>query len=643
MDDSAAVPDVADSAERQRLEECVKEPIRTPGRIQSHGVLLAVDVNTFEIVTVSENAARWLGRSVSELGSPTLEWAVAADSHGDPVRVELSGRPFDAIIHRVGDNAIIELEPAEGAPDLGTPSVVNAIRTLGLLTSAEELRQAAAEEVKRISGFDRVMVYRFFEDGHGEIAGEASEPGMDVYSGLRFPASDIPQQARSLYLTKLSRAIVSTEDPGTPLVGSDPGAPPLDLSSAELRAVSPHHLAFMRNMGQASTVSFSLIADDRLVGMITCAHRTERRMPILLRRALEVLATQLTVQLGALESIAELRHDLSLRERRAAVLADVPSADDPLLELSEKGDALCALVEADGAILALDGVSRSVGDVPLVDRSILLAAAGTEPLHTDEIGRTHPALATLTPGFAGMLVIPVPGHGVLLFFRREAAQVIRWLGDQTASNRDTPLSPRRSFSEWRESVQGSAIAWGRTAGEARDLGRELARALDRRDEARLAQLALIDHLTGLHNRRSFERALEDVVVQGRSGVLLFLDLDDFKSVNDRQGHETGDAVLRAVADRLTQACRASDVISRLAGDEFVVLCAGLTEAEGDRVASRLVEAIGHPVQTKRGDVTITASCGVIAVEDGHTAKQLLDAADAAMYRAKKAGRNRTSR
>jgi diguanylate cyclase (GGDEF)-like protein len=126
-------------------------------------------------------------------------------------------------------------------------------------------------------------------------------------------------------------------------------------------------------------------------------------------------------------------------------------------------------------------------------------------------------------------------------------------------------------------------------------------------------------------------------------VLLCLDLDDFKAVNDRQGHETGDAGLRAVADRLRQACRSSDVISRLAGDEFVVLCAGLNETEGDRVASRLVEAVGHAVQTQRGEVTVTASCGVIPVEEGRTAKQLLDAADAAMYRAKKAGRNRTSR
>jgi two-component system, chemotaxis family, sensor kinase Cph1 len=632
----------ADVSEQRRLEECVKEPIRTPGRIQSHGILFVVDATTFEIVTVSENAVSWLGRSVADLGSPTLEWGVAAEPHGDPIRIELDGSPFDAITHRSGDRVLIELEPAADLPERPTRSVVAAIRSLGLITSVDELRQAAAEEVKRITGFDRVMVYRFFEDNHGEVAGEASEPDMESYRGLRFPASDIPLQARALYLTKLSRAIVSTSDPGTELVPVDAAAPPLDLSNAELRAVSPHHLRFMRNMGQASTVSFSLIHDDRLVGMITCAHRTEKRMPILLRRALEVLTTQLTLQLDALESFAQLRHDLAIRERRAAVLADVPSADDPLLTLVENGDELCRFAGADGAILVLDGVSRSIGEVPDADRAMLLDAVGIEPLQTSELTRTHPGLATLVPGFPGLLVVPVPGHGVMIFFRHEVTQVIRWLGDQSAGNRDTPLSPRNSFSEWRESVEGTSLAWGSTAEETRELGRELARALDRRDEAHLAQLALVDHLTGLHNRRSLERALETAVAEDQPGVLLFLDLDEFKAVNDRNGHETGDAVLRTVAERLTGGSRSTDVVCRLAGDEFVVLSLDTPLDGGESLAERLVAAVGEPILTRRGPMTVTASCGVVEVGGGRTAKQLLDAADAAMYRAKKAGRNRTS-
>ncbi|WP_348789280.1 diguanylate cyclase [Leifsonia sp. NPDC080035] len=630
---------LSDPSERRRLEECVKEPIRTPGRIQSHGTLFVVDAASFEIVVASENAAEWLGRSVAELGSPSLEWSVASPPHGDPVRVELGARRFDAVTHGLGNRVVLELEPIEEGRDLPTPSVVGAIRTLGAIDDPDDLRQAAAEEIKRITQFDRVMVYRFFPDGHGEVAGEAAEPDMDAYRGLRFPASDIPQQARSLYVTKLSRAIVSTSDEGTALVSSDAGAAPIDLSQAELRAVSPHHLQFMRNMGQASTVSFSLISDGRLVGMITCAHRTERQMPILLRRALEVLTTQVTLQLESLESIARLRHDLTVRERRANLLSDVLAADDVLPALAEQGGELLDLVGADGAVLALGEMSRGIGHVPEGDRGELLAALGTEYFCTDELARTHPALSTLLPGVAGVLVVPVAG-GALAFFRREVTQVIRWLGDQSADNRDTPLSPRRSFSEWRQSVQGTAIAWGSTAEEARDLGRELTRVIDRRTETRLARLALVDHLTGLQNRRAFEHQLDRAVAEERTGVVLFIDLDGFKEINDGHGHEAGDTVLRTIAKRLTGASRDSDVIARLAGDEFVVLSRDTSLAGGEAFAGRLIAVVGEPIDTAFGPVAVTASCGVVDVRSGGTPKQLLDAADAAMYRAKKAGRNR---
>ncbi|MFE4467752.1 diguanylate cyclase domain-containing protein [Leifsonia sp. NPDC056824] len=632
---------LSDPSERRRLEECVKEPIRTPGRIQSHGILFVVDTATFEIVVASENASEWLGRSVTALGSPSLEWSVASEPHGDPVRVELDGRRFDAVTHSLDGRVVVELEPIDDGPGLPTPSVVGAIRLLGAIADPDALRQAAAEEIKRITGFDRVMVYRFFPDGHGEVAGEAAEDDMEPYLGLRFPASDIPQQARSLYITKLSRAIVSTSDPGTALLSNDPGAAALDLSQAELRAVSPHHLQFMRNMGQASTVSYSLIADGRLVGMITCAHRTERRMPILLRRALEVLTTQVTLQLESLESIAHLRRDLTIRERRANLLSDVLAAEDVLQGLADNGDELLDLVGADGAILVLDGISRSIGAVPDGDRSELLAAIGTEYLCTDEVERTHTGLATLMPGLAGLLVIPA-AEGVLVFFRREVTQVIRWLGDQSAENRETPLSPRRSFSEWRQSVKGTSLAWGSTAEEARDLGRDITRVIVRRNETRLARLALVDHLTGLHNRRAFEHELERAIAEGQPGIVLFIDLDGFKEINDRYGHETGDTVLRAVADRLTGASRDSDLIARLAGDEFVALSPGTSQVGGESLATRLIEAIKAPIDTAVGQVGVTASCGVVGLLAGNTSKQLLDAADAAMYRAKKAGRDRVS-
>jgi diguanylate cyclase (GGDEF)-like protein len=637
--DSAVTPNLS---EQRRLEECVQEPIRTPGRIQSHGILFAWNRVTQRIDVISENATEWLGRSIAELGSSTLEWCVTSGVHADPVRVDVGGVSYDAIAHEIGDRVIVELEQHADSAEFPSTSVIGAIRTLAQVETADELRQGAAEEVRAITGFDRVMVYRFFDDGHGEVVGEASAPDMESYRGLHFPASDIPQQARSLYISKLSRAIAGTADDGFGLLASDAGGEALDLSQAELRAVSPHHLQFMRNMGQESTVSFSLVHDGRLVGMITCAHRTTRCIPVLLRRALEVLASQLTLQIAALESIGRLRRELDARERRRVLLAPVGSSYEPLDALVAGSHDLLELVPADGAIVRIDDISKSVGIVPQGERSAILNAVGIEPFATDALPTTHPGLAALLPGVAGLLVAPVGRYGVVIFLRREVTQVIEWLGDQTDANRDDPVSPRRSFSSWSESVSGTSLPWGPYVEEARTFARELAETLDRRAEARLAELALIDPLTGLRNRRSFLERLEAAVAEGERGCLMFVDLDRFKSVNDCFGHETGDVVLRAVATRLLAHSRESDVIARLGGDEFVVLCTDVAAEAYGTVAERIVEDVGHPIATPGGgEIVVTASCGVVGL-DSRTPSILLDAADAAMYRAKNGGRNRAS-
>lgn len=629
--------------ELHRLEQCVREPIRTPGRIQSHGILFAWNSVTAQIDIVSENAPAWLGRSVDELGSPTLEWCVMSGARADPVRVDVDGASYDAIVHQRGDRVVVELEDAQGRVDFPSTSVIGAIRRLAQVDSPEELRQRAAEEVRDITGFDRVMVYRFFDDGHGEVAGESADEAMDPYRGLRFPASDIPQQARSLYVTKLSRVIAATDDPGLALLSVDPDGEPLDLSEAELRAVSPHHLQFMRNMGQESTVSFSLVHDGRLVGMITCAHRTTRRIPILLRRALEMFASQLSTQIAALESIAQLRQELDARERRRTLLGRIPTTTDPLEALFSGTESLLHTLAADGAIICIDGISKSIGMVPHGDRAALLDSVGIEPFATDSVRTTHPGLASLVPGIAGMMVTPVGGYGVMILFRQEAARIVRWLGDPGEQNRDTPLSPRRSFTAWSESVSGKSLPWGNTVEQARTLGHELAEALDRRAESQLAELALVDPLTGLRNRRSLLEMLEEIVAGGRGGSVMFLDLDRFKSLNDRFGHEVGDIVLRTVATRLTSASRASDTVARLGGDEFVVLCPDVSVQDQTLIAERIIGEVARPMDgLPDDDITVTVSCGVVAIEPGATPRSILQTADAAMYRAKHGGRNRMS-
>ncbi|GAA1838543.1 hypothetical protein GCM10009750_25280 [Agromyces salentinus] len=634
-----------DPDELRRLAECAKEPIRTPGTIQGHGTLLGIDDATQVIVVASENAREWLGRPVVEIDDADLEFAMRTGRAIDPVRVEWQGVPTDAIVHRLDGLTLVELEPVPPGNEYARTAVVEAITRLSGLTSIEELRAEAAAAIRRITGFDRVMIYHFHDDGHGEVVADDHVDELEPYIGLHFPASDIPAQARALYLAKLGRAIASTTDPGIPLLSVAGDARSIDLSNAELRSVSPHHLEYMRNMGQASTFSLSLVEDGRLVGMITCAHRTERRLPVLLRRSLEVLAGQLAMQFASMREITRLRHMVEVRERRAALLAPLYASDDIRKALLGGSQTVLDLVPADGVFVRIGGIVRVGGDVPPiadVTRALELLEGGS--FVSEALANDRPDVASLLPDVAGMLVVSLDGDGdVLVFFRGEVLREISWLGDPGGVDRPDELSPRTSFSAWQRTIVGRSEPWGTVVDEAADLGSELQVALQRRAEAQLAELAMRDALTGLYNRRYLVERLETRGPVGADGkAVLFVDLDEFKSINDRYGHDVGDAVILEVAERLAANSREQDEVVRLGGDEFVVLLDGVIGEDVQAIADRMVEAIAAPIVRGRVSLTVTASCGVVVAEPGTPRTGLLEAADAAMYRAKRAGRNRVS-
>jgi diguanylate cyclase (GGDEF)-like protein len=634
-----------DADELRRLEECAKEPIRTPGRIQAHGTLLGVDPASNVIVVASENASGWLGRPISAVGDADLDYAVRSGRPIDPVRVSWNGVPADAIVHRVDELILVELETVPESGEYARTAVVEAITTLASVTTVDELRERAAAMIRRITGFDRVMIYNFHEDGHGEVVADDHDPALEPYLGLHFPSSDIPPQARALYISKLGRAIASTTAQTIPLLAIAGDARTIDLSGAELRAVSPYHIEYMRNMGQASTFSLSLVESGRLVGMITCAHRTERRLPVLLRRSLEVLAGQIAMQLASMREIARLQHMVEVRERRAALLAPLYASDDIHAALLSGSQTVLDLVPADGVFVRVDGTSRVAGDVPPVGAIVrALEILGREACVSESLSTDRPDLSSLLPEVAGLLVVPIDERGdVLVFFRGEQLREISWLGDPGLQNRPDDLSPRTSFAAWERTVRGRSAAWGTVLSEATELGHELQVALQRRAEAQLAELAMRDALTGLHNRRYLVERLAARGPVGEHGkALLFVDLDDFKSVNDEHGHDVGDAVILEVANRLQQHCRDQDVVVRLGGDEFVVLIDGVVGQDVGAIAERMVATIAEPILTDRAVLTVTASCGFVVGAPGSSKAGLLEAADAAMYRAKRAGRNRVS-
>lgn len=314
------------------------EPIRTPGSIQPHGALLVVDSQTHQIVQASDNCAQVLGIetgdllgrplriAISEQSLPDVEGIIAVP---DAAAAIYDARGFDIIVHHVDGFAVLEFEPHPGpGSNISAFLVTNALRRIAVIEDVQELWDETAREVRAVTGFDQVMVYRFHPDEHGEVVAEDRAEEMEPYLGLHYPASDIPAQARELYLTKLSRAIVTSDNDSSPILSALPDDKPLDLSLAELRSVSPHHLHFMRNMGQATTISFSLVYAGKLIGMITCANRTPLRLTYAVRKAIEALATQVAVQMGTAMEIARLSRDADRRDILNHLMVQAAEADD---------------------------------------------------------------------------------------------------------------------------------------------------------------------------------------------------------------------------------------------------------------------------------------------------------------------------
>jgi two-component system, chemotaxis family, sensor kinase Cph1 len=365
---------------------------------------------------------------------------------------------------------MLELE-ADGADD-GTQAPIYALarRLLPLMQQAvgiDEVCRLAAEEMKRLTGFGRCLVYRFDAEGHGAVLAEVRDEGYDSYAGHRFPASDIPAQARELYRLNHIRVIPDARYQPVPIRFADgqPGSA-LDLSQAALRSVSPVHLEYMRNMGTLASMSVSVIVRGELWGLVSCHHHAPRGLDAQTRMACEHLGQLLSLQVEAKEEQEQVGEQLKLRELTLEMVAQLADSDATLQRLVGH-PGLLRLARAGGAAVVLDEQCWTVGDTPGAPAILSLAtwlAAGIDQVrHTDRLPAVAPAFADLAANSAGVMAISISRlhRHFIIWFRPEIVQVIDWAGDprKEAVEPDGRIHPRRSFATWREQVRGRSLPW----------------------------------------------------------------------------------------------------------------------------------------------------------------------------------------
>jgi two-component system, chemotaxis family, sensor kinase Cph1 len=476
-----------------------QNPIHTLNQIQPHGVLLVLQEPDLEILQVSSNTRAILSLAPENLLQKKLEElldpfqverfkaALAADNldYINPTKVWARTRGddyvvFDAVFHRNAEGfLLLELEPAisqENIPFLSFYHLAKvSINQLQERASLRDFCQVIVKEVRKITGFDRVMLYKFDEDGHGAVVAEEKLEQMESYLGLHYPESDIPKPARQLFSSNWIRII---PDAHAQPVDLYPAINPqsdraLDLTHSILRSASPCHLEYLHNMGVAASLTISLIKEGQLWGLIACHHQTPHYVSYELRKACEFLGRVIFAEISTREETEDYDYRMKLAYIQS-VLIEYMSQDDNFIDGLVKHDPnLLDLTNAGGAAVCFGGQCAVVGATPKEDDLNFLIQwlqknATEEVFATDSLPQIYPDAERFKDVASGLLAIPISRRNYVLWFRPEVIQTVNWGGDPAKAYEATShiegtveLSPRKSFELWKETVRLTSLPWKR--------------------------------------------------------------------------------------------------------------------------------------------------------------------------------------
>lgn len=472
------------------LAQCASEPIRIPGSIQPHGVLLTLNAPELIIGQISSNCATMLGHPVEALlqqplaalaGTTVVEQIRQALLSADledvnPLLLDIGGQRFNGSLSRHDALIILELEPWRAAAQDNTLILLRALRRMQAAATLQDLYTVSVEEIRQLTGFDRVMIYRFEPAGHGQVISEALGGNLPGYLGQCFPASDIPPQARELYRLNWIRVIPDARYvpvPILPVLRPDNGQS-LDLGYSMLRSVSPVHCQYLDNMGVRASMSLSLLENTQLWGLITCADPEPLLVSHPVRTMCAAIAQLLSVQITALQT----RDHQADREQKSLLINELTAAmrlskNDVLDGLANHPLQLLSLTGASGVAVLIEDRLQLIGQCPTEEqvRALYLwvreqCLDSGELLVTDHLQSLHGVSATYGDVASGLLafVLPKPVDNAVIWFGEQLRSSMKWSGNpdehfsikEGASQR---LQPRKSFEVWEQQVDGRARAW----------------------------------------------------------------------------------------------------------------------------------------------------------------------------------------
>ncbi len=480
------------------LSNCETEAIHIPGKIQGQGFLIAVNNKTFEVNFISENFSELTGQSATSLLGKNLTLVeeklqltgaftnfkfaqiIQAFNNGEsanflnPFYIEINNTAYNLIISISGKELVLELEPSDSNVEFTIQQTIG--RSISGILSGKNLQslfENAAAEIKNLINYDRVMIYRFNDDGHGEVIAEAKNETLQPFMGLHYPATDIPKQARDLYKINLTRIIADVHVASVPIITKKINTVDLDLTNASLRAVSPIHIQYLKNMGVASSFSISLISKGELWGLVACHNYTPKFINYKIREASkligQILSSALEYRLG--EEDAEQFNLLNLSVNK--LVKYIERENYIVNALTANNTTINNVTKASGTIIVFDNIITSVGTTPgkadVAEIIKWLKINMDEPVYyTNRFPEVYLPAKKYSAIASGILVCMISKQSeFIIWFKPEQVAELNWAGNPEKPSEKNEfgmliISPRESFASWKQIVKETSEKWSRS-------------------------------------------------------------------------------------------------------------------------------------------------------------------------------------
>ncbi|BAQ66562.1 ATP-binding protein [Geminocystis sp. NIES-3709] len=476
------------TSENVDLTNCAREQIHTPNSIQCHGTLIVLDKDSFDIIQASKNVEKILGyKYVDLIGFPLatllnnssierIKSCLNKDFASiNPLRIKINNETLNLIVHENQGFIFLEFEPVDEKYQNDFLNFYNLTKKIvdemQISANLQDLSEIIVKNIRELTGFDRVMIYRFDEDGSGNVIAEDKKEELESFFGLRYPPTDVPKPARRLYKLNYIRIISDIDSQGISLPPHPLTNEPFDLSYSTLRSVSPIHIEYLQNMGVQASMSISILHENKLWGLIACHHYQPKYLPYEMRTACEFLGKVMSLNLIAKEDKENFSNKIEIKERLSEVIKKLSQTVNIAESLSENIDLVKGLVNAQGLAICFEGELKLTGTTPeifAINELVAWLKGNNDKnfFHTDHLSGIYEQGIPIKSVASGIMILYLSRvkDSYIIWFRPEVSQIVTWAGNphkeaQLEEDGTLTLTPRKSFELWKQNLTGHSLPW----------------------------------------------------------------------------------------------------------------------------------------------------------------------------------------